>query len=64
MSEMVVNDDAVIEGLEACFFDDDIVQNDVVRGKESTGKPCEKYSKHSTTASPVELQIKLVSRYL
>lgn len=38
MSEMIVNDATVIEGLEACFFDDDFVQTDSSRGKESTGK--------------------------
>lgn len=34
----MLNDATVIEGLEACFFDDDFVQNDVARGKESTGE--------------------------
>jgi hypothetical protein len=38
MSDVIVNDATVIEGLEACFFDDDFVQSDVMRGKESTGE--------------------------
>jgi SHAQKYF class myb-like DNA-binding protein len=38
MSDVIINDATVIEGLEACFFDDDFVQSDVMRGKESTGE--------------------------
>ena len=45
MSDAIINDATVIEGLEACFFDDDFVQNDVMRGKESTGE------KEASTAS-------------
>ena len=38
MSEIIADDAACIEGLEACFFDDDFVQGELLRGKESTGQ--------------------------
>ena len=47
MSDVIINDATVIEGLEACFFDDDYVQNDVMRGKESTGEM--EFSMHKST---------------
>ena len=56
MSEMIVNDAIVIEGLEACFFDDDFVQNDVVRGKESTGKSRRHLSRHKRVLTLALLQ--------
>lgn len=37
MTEVISSDATGIEGLEACFFDDDFVQGEVLRGKESTG---------------------------
>ena len=37
MSEMISNDAASVEGLEACFFDDDYVSGETSKGKESTG---------------------------